>query len=70
MTALPEHVSAVTVDGAVDGRNRRRSTGARRRLASAVDHVVVDARIMAALVLREGERLVIEGPEQVRTEYR
>ena len=63
--------ATVTVARTVDGtRRRRRSTDARRRLASAVEHVKVDARIMAELVLRPGERLVIVSAEEVRTEYR
>jgi hypothetical protein len=75
VSALPEHVSAVTVDGAVDGTDtptRRRSTDARRRLASAVDHVVVHPEVMRAIkaALRPGERLVIDHAEQVRTVYR
>jgi hypothetical protein len=71
VSALPEHVSAVTVTGAVDGANRRRSGGARRRLASRVDGYTVDPRIMAAAkaALREGERLVIVGPNEVATRY-
>ena len=74
MSALPVHVSAVTVSHAVDGtdaRTRRPSTDARRRLASAVEHVVVDSRVWQAArtALREGERLVVVHAEEVRTTY-
>jgi hypothetical protein len=64
-------VSRVTVDGAVDGTSRRRTGGERRRLATRVDGYTVDPRIMAAAkaTLREGERLVIVGPDEVVTRY-
>jgi hypothetical protein len=71
VSALPEHVSGVTVDGSVDGTSRRRTGGERRRLATRVEGYTVDPRIMAAAkaALREGERLVIVGPDEVATRY-
>jgi hypothetical protein len=68
VSALPQHVSAVTVDGAVDGTRRRRAALTRRRLAELTHHVVVDPRVMEAArtVLREGQRLVIVSAEEVR----
>ena len=50
---------------------RRRPGSARRRLATPVDGFTVDRRIWEAAraALREGERLVIVGPDEVRTAY-
>jgi len=71
MSALPEHVSTVSVSDTVDGSARRKATGARRRLATPVEMTTVDRRALAAMraALRPGERLVIRGGV-VRTEYR
>jgi len=58
------------VDGTGSGRRRRApENGSRRRLATPVEEHTVDPRIMAAAraALRPGERLVIVGPNDVRT---
>jgi hypothetical protein len=64
-------VATVTVSSPVDGTNRRRSGGTRRRLATPVQGFTVDPRVMRAAkaALRPGERLVIVGPNRVETRY-
>jgi len=67
-TATLVYTSAV--DGTGSGRRRRAPENSpRRRLATPVDGFTVDPRIMAAAraALREGERVVIVGPNDVRT---
>jgi len=70
VTAMRE-VATVTVSEPVDGRNRRRATGTRRRLATPVVGFTVRPDVMAAAkaALRPGERLVIVGPDRVETRY-
>jgi hypothetical protein len=65
-------VATVTVTSPVDGTNRRRSTGTRRRLATPVQGFTVRKDVWAAAkaALRPGERLVIVGPDRVETVYR
>ena len=60
-------VATVTVSEAVDGTVKRRRSGSRRMLASRVEHVVVDPRVMAAAkgVQREGESILILSESEV-----
>jgi hypothetical protein len=50
---------------------RRRASAARRRLATRVEGFTVDRAVWEAAqaTLRPGERLVIVGPNEVRTAY-
>jgi hypothetical protein len=68
---IVRETATVVVTAPVDGSVRRRASGARRLLATRVEGFTVDARIMAAAhaALRPGERLMIVGPNEVRTVY-
>jgi len=73
MTAVRE-TATLAFSSPLDGtmpETRRRSNGARRRLATPVESFTVDPRIWEAAkaALRPGERLVIVGPDEVRTAY-
>ena len=74
MSAVRE-VAAVRFSAPVDGTGAakpRRSTGSRRRLATPVQGFSVHPAVWRAAqaALRPGERLVIVGPDEVRTTYR
>jgi hypothetical protein len=73
VTAVRE-VTALRFAEPVDGTGpatRRRASGERRRLATRVEGFTVDRAVWQAAqaTLREGERLVIVGPGEVRTAY-
>lgn len=66
MTAFREHVDAVTVHAAVDGRVHRKGQTGRARSGHA-STIVVDSRVLAAArrVCRPGEHIVLVDAERV-----
>jgi hypothetical protein len=73
MSVLRES-AAISFSAPIDGTIpaiRRRSNGARRRLATPVEGFRVDRAVWEAAqaTLRPGERLVIVGPNEVQTAY-